>query len=93
MDMKWIWIENSDGKKDTMLTFATVAFIVVLFKVLFGGSEWTIGHEVWKILPIDAAMVTAIVGPPLTAYVARRYTDRKFIDANNNGINDEDEKK
>lgn len=93
MNMKWLWIENSDGKKDTMLSFAVVAFIVILFKVLFGGSEWTIGKEVWKILPIDAATIGALLTPTLGAYVMRRYTDRKFIDANNNGVDDEDEKK
>lgn len=93
MDMKWLWIENSDGQKDTMLTFALAAFMVVLFKVLFGGTDWVIGGTTWKILPIDATMVGALLTPPLTAYVARRYTDRKFIDANNNGVNDEDEKK
>lgn len=93
MNMKWLWIENSDGKKDTMLSFAVVAFIVILFKVLFGGSEWTIGKEVWKILPIDAATIGALLTPTLGAYVMRRYTDRKFIDTNNNGVNDEDEKK
>lgn len=93
MNMKWIWIENSDGKKDTMLTFAVATLIVVLFKVLFGGSEWKIFDEVWKILPIDAGTIGALLTPTLTAYVARRYTDAKFIDANNNGVNDADEKK
>ena len=91
--MKWLWFENSDGKKDTMLSFAIVAFIVILFKVLFGGSEWTIGKEVWKILPIDAGTIGALLTPTLGAYVVRRYTDRKFIDANNNGVADDEEKK
>jgi hypothetical protein len=93
MNMKWLWIENSDGKKDTMLTFAVAAFVVVLFKVIFGGMDFTIAGGVYKVIPIDATMVGALISPPLTAYVARRYTDRKFVDANNNGVNDEDEKK
>jgi hypothetical protein len=88
MNMAWLWIKNSDGEEDTMLTFAVVAFVVVLFKVMMGGTDWTIGNLVWKIMPIDATMVAALLGPTLGAYVARRYTDRKFIDANRDGIDD-----
>jgi hypothetical protein len=93
MNVGWVWIKNSDGKPDTMLSFALVAFILVFVKVLLGGVALHIAGQVYTLTPIDAGTIGALLTPTLTAYVARRYTDRKFIDANNNGINDDDEKK
>jgi hypothetical protein len=93
MNIGWIWIKNSEGKADTMLSFAVMAFGLVFVKVLFGGVPFHIGKEVYTLAPIDAATIGALLTPTLTAYVARRYTDAKFTDANNNGVNDADEKK
>jgi hypothetical protein len=86
--MRWVWIENSEGKKDTMLTFAVASILVVLFKVLFGGIDFHIKGETYTFLPIDAGTIGALLTPTLTAYVARRYTDAKFTDSNQNGIDD-----
>lgn len=93
MNMKWIWIENSEGRRDTMLTFSTLALTVVVIKVLFGGIAFKFGGESYTMLPIDAATIGALLTPTLTAYVARRYTDKKFVDANGDGIDDNEQKK
>ena len=93
MNFSWFWFENSEGKPDTMLSFAIMAFALVFVKVLLGGITFTIAGTPYTMLPIDAGMVGALLTPTLTAYVARRYTDRKFIDANNNGVDDDEEKK
>ncbi len=73
-----MWIKNSDGKKDAVLTMATFGFIVVLAKVLLGGVSLTIGQHVVNFGTIDAAVIGAILGPTLGSYVARRYTDKKY---------------
>jgi hypothetical protein len=93
MNIGWIWVKNSDGKPDTMLSFALVAFGLVCVKVLLGGIPFVIGGQSYTMVPIDAATIGALLTPTLTAYVVRRYTTAKFVDANNNGVNDDDEKK
>lgn len=91
MNIPWLWIKNSDGKPDAMLSFSLVAFITVIFKVFFGGTTWILGKQTVTITSIDPGMITALLGPTLFSYIARRWTDAKFVDANNNGIDDRDE--
>lgn len=89
MNVAWIWIKNSEGKPDAMLSFSLIAFLVVIFKVLFGGTTWLIGAQTIAITPTDPGMVTALLGPTLFAYVARRFTGAKF-DTDGDGILDSD---
>ena len=73
-----LFLRNTDGKKDAMLTFAFTGFIVVLFKYLVSGVAADIaGHSV-NFGTVDASMMAALLTPTLGAYVARRYTDKKF---------------
>lgn len=76
-----------------MLTFSVVALTVVVVKVLFGGINFKFGGETYSMLPIDAATIGALLTPTLTAYVARRYTDKKFVDKNGDGIDDAEQGK
>lgn len=87
--MKWIWIENTAGKKDTMLTFSVVAMITIVVKVFLGGVAIKIFGGTYTMLPIDASTIGALLTPTLTAYVARRFTDKKF-DTDGDGIPDSD---
>ena len=73
-----MWMKNSDGKKDAVLTMAFFGFIVVLVKVILSGLTLTINDTVIHAGTIDAAMVAAILTPTLGAYVSRKYTDQKF---------------
>jgi hypothetical protein len=93
MKLHWFWFENADGQPDTMLSFAIMAFGLVFVKVLFAGVVFHIGGETYTLAPIDAATIGALLTPTLTAYVVRRYTTAKFTDANNNGVDDNEEKK
>lgn len=90
-----LWIKNTDGKPDAILTMSVVGFAVVLIKVLLGGHTITnsLMNVSIEILPIDAATIGAILTPTLSAYVARRFTDKKYnVDLNNNGVIDPEEK-
>lgn len=91
MGMEVLWIRNTDGKKDVMLTFAFVSLSIVLIKVLFGGIPFEILGSTYMLTPIDAATIGALLTPTLVAYVGRRYTDRKFRDENFDGIDDREE--
>lgn len=68
-----IWLKNpKDKKPDTMLTFSTLAVIIVLIKILLSDVQ-LFGVNFGS---IDAAMIASILTPTLSAYVARKYTDK-----------------
>jgi hypothetical protein len=73
------WIKNTSGKPDAMLTFAFLAFSVVTLNILlstFGRisfKEFEIGFQ-----SMEAAAMTAYLAATFTAYVTRRWTDRKY---------------
>lgn len=71
------WIKNTSGKKDAMLTFATVSFAVVTANILLA----TLGHfEFGKLnfsfQGMDSGVMTAYLAATFGAYVTRRWTDR-----------------
>lgn len=66
-----LWLTNSDGKEDSMLTLGVISLGVVLLKFFL--SEMSFGSIVFGNL--DGMVVAAILTPTLGAYVARRYTD------------------
>ena len=73
------WIKNTDGKPDAMLTFALISFFVVTLNLLlatlgsFSVREFNFGFEF-----MDAATMTAYLAATFSAYVSRRWTDRKY---------------
>ena len=73
-----MWIKNSEGKKDAMLTMAFMALVVVLLKALVGGIEFHIADKPVTLGSADASVITALLTPTLGAYVARKYTDKKY---------------
>jgi len=76
-----MWIKNTSGKKDAMLTFATIAFLVATANVLLStiGSLSTGSFDI-SFQPLDAAIMSTYLGVAFSAYVGRRWTDRKYID-------------
>ena len=86
------WIKNTSGKSDAMLTFAFLAFSVVTLNILlstFGRisfKDFEIGFQ-----SMEAAAMTAYLGATFTAYVTRRWTDRKYIPGEEEGEDEENE--
>ena len=83
-----MWIKNTSGKKDAMLTFAFLAFSVVTLNILlatFGKVSWS-GFEI-SFQSMDAAAMTAYLAATFTAYVTRRWTDRRFDNPSDGGTN------
>ena len=73
------WIKNTAGKPDAMLTFAFFAFLVVTINILLA----TFGNITYNSFEItfesmDAGTMTAYLAATFTAYVTRRWTDKKF---------------
>jgi hypothetical protein len=70
-----LWLSNTDGKKDAILTLAVVSVAVVLAKVLLAG---VVIKSVNLGTPPGADVIAALLTPTLGAYVARRWGDAKF---------------
>lgn len=75
-----MWIKNSDGKEDSMLTLGCISLGVVLLKFFL--SEMSFGPIVFG--QLDGMVVAAILTPTIGAYVARRYTDAVVAKKDNN---------
>lgn len=73
-----MWMKNTDGKKDSTLTFSAIAFLVVMVKVLLGGTQLSIGAWDITVQPVEADVVAALLGCTMGTYAVRRYTDKKF---------------
>lgn len=72
------WIKNSDGKPDAMLTLTMVSFIVVMVKIMFGGTSINIGSFIMSIDAISPELAATLLGTNTAGYVFRRHTDKKF---------------
>tara|TARA_R100000152_G_C6705797_1_gene134412 strand:- start:419 stop:694 length:276 start_codon:yes stop_codon:yes gene_type:complete len=90
-----MWIKNTSGKPDAMLTFAVISFAVVTANLLLStigsieSDKFSIGFTA-----MDAGIMTAYLGATFTAYVTRRWTDKKYItdeDAANLSPSEEEE--
>lgn len=73
-----MWIKNTDGKKDAMLTFSVLGFVFVLIKLLIAGASISFGDTSYSFGELDAGVVAGVLTPTLGAYVGRRYTDKRF---------------
>jgi hypothetical protein len=72
------WLKNSNGSPDAVLTMTFIGFIIVMIKVLFAGFAINVAGREISVGTIDAATIGAILAPTFTAYVSRRWTDKKF---------------
>ena len=77
------WVKNTEGKKDAMLTFATIAFIIVSLNILLSTIQELVfaGGQTISFQILDSGTMTAYLAATFGAYVSRRWTDRKFIDS------------
>ena len=74
-----IWIKNTSGKKDAMLTFAFFSFAVVTFNIFLATfGTITYGDKSIALTPMDAATMTSYLAVTFSAYTARRWTDSHY---------------
>ena len=73
-----LMMKDSDGEKSLTATLAMVSFIIVMIKVLFGGSTVSFSSFSFTFGAIDSFSIAAILGPTLGTYAARRHTDAKY---------------
>lgn len=78
-----LWIKNTDGKKDAVLTMSLVGFLIVMVKVLLSGVSLTFAGNIYSFGEVGADVVASVLGTTLGAYVGRRFTDKKFTVSNN----------
>lgn len=76
--MSALWIKNTAGKEDAVLTMAFFAFAGVMVKFMLSGVSVSLsaGHS-FSFGTVDAGVIAAILTPTLGAYVARRHTEAK----------------
>lgn len=76
-----MWIKNTLGKKDAMLTFALIAFLVTTANVLLSTiGSFSAGTFEMSFKALDAAVMSTYLGISFSAYVGRRWTDKKYVD-------------
>jgi hypothetical protein len=73
-----LWITNTEGKPDAILTMTFIGFIVILLKYVVSDVTLNILSFSLNFGNVDAASMAALLAPTLGAYVARRFTDKKF---------------
>jgi hypothetical protein len=75
-----MWIKNTSGKKDAMLTFATISFAVVTSAIFFGSiGTVTLGEHSITFTPISSDVMAVYLGATFSAYVSRRWTDSAAV--------------
>jgi hypothetical protein len=84
------WIKNTAGTSDAMLTFATVAFIIVTLNIFLSsfGSVDIAGMSL-HFQVLDSSIMAVYLGATFTAYVSRRFTDTKYGTSDNSGVVEE----
>jgi hypothetical protein len=74
MNIPIIWVKNTDGRPDAVLTFAVLGFTVILLKLLFHGLHIVLGTYLsFTVQGIDATTIAAVLIPTLGAYVSNKY--------------------
>jgi hypothetical protein len=75
-----MWIKNTSGKKDAMLTFAMLSFIVVTLNIFLSTfGVVTIGDFSLQFEALESSVMAVYLGATFTAYVTRRWTDKKYL--------------
>jgi len=75
-----MWVRNTAGVKDSMLTFAVGGFVISAFAVVSTFVEKiTVGKFELMLQSPDVALVTAFMGATLVAYVSRRNVKDKLM--------------
>lgn len=82
-----MWLKNSKGKKSATLTFSTIAFAVVMLKVLLANVAVVVGEKNINFGEMDPTLALTLLTPTLGAYVLRHW-DKK----SNEQVNEDEAK-
>lgn len=74
-----MWIKNTEGKPDAMLTFAIISFAVVTLNILLAtiGQISFSGNEI-QFETLDSSAMGVYLTATFSAYVGRRLTDKHY---------------
>jgi len=74
-----MWIKNTKGRPDAMLTIALIAFAVVVFNVILATlGTLTVAGVSFTFVAMDSGTMAAFLAPTLSAYVGRRWTTAAY---------------
>jgi hypothetical protein len=74
-----MWIKNTNKKPDAMLTFAGISFAVVTLNMFLSSFQSiTVGETTVLFQALDGSVMAVYLGATFTAYVSRRWTDKKY---------------
>lgn len=74
MNINVLWIKNTDGRPDAVLTFAVIGFTILVVKILFAGLHLVWGSHLDLLVQApDALTIGAVLVPTLGAYVSNKY--------------------
>ncbi len=74
-----MWLKNTEGKKDAMLTFAAIGFVVATLNIILGSlGTITIGSLSFDPKFLSSDLMAVYLGSTFTSYCMRKYTDKKF---------------
>jgi hypothetical protein len=78
-----MWIKNTEGRKDAMLTFALISFMVITLNIFLSTlGALSFGDVNISFVALDSAVMAVYLGATFTAYVSRRWTDKRYINPN-----------
>ncbi len=77
--MKWM-MKNSNGKKDSMLTFAFISFMIVSIVILLSVvKSFTVKGVLFEFHPPNDVLLLGYLGATFGSYVTKRYHDNKIV--------------
>lgn len=77
-----MWMKNSAGNPDAMLTFASIAFSVVTLNLFLSAFDpMTIHGHTFHMTPFSDQSMMTYLGITFTSYVGRRWTDKKVSES------------
>ena len=89
-----MWIKNTEGKLDAMLTFATISFFAVTLNILLATiGRLSFGGTIIEFQTLDGAAMGVYLAATFTAYVSRRLTDKAYSDGSKDKGNEKKEDK
>ena len=83
-----MWIKNTEGRPDAMLTFATISFIAITLNIVLTTlGQVSFGGTVIVFSALDSTAMGVYLAATFSAYVGRRFTDRLYTAPGNPPFN------